>query len=145
MTDRSETAGTLFDLLIHIHKKLMRPVIQQSKCELSPLQMHVLDTLHHNGAVTMTMLAREGRMSKQQMTRLVDNLVAQDIVHRELDPLDRRIIRISLTANGRDLLEGLRTEARVILAERLACLSDEDLSLLQKSADEMGRLLKNLH
>ena len=52
------------------------------------------------GAMTMSQLARQTKMPKQQMTKLVNRLVEQRLVSRTDDLLDRRVINIQLTKEG---------------------------------------------
>ncbi len=144
MRDRSETAEELLFLSFTLHKKLIRPVIQHAKADLSPLQLHVLDTLGENDAVTMTMLATEIRMSKQQMTRIVDTLVAQGIVRRDYDALDRRIIKISLTAAGQAMLAAIKKDACETVAAHLALLDDDALAEIDAAAARLSALLRKL-
>ncbi|MDT8902399.1 MarR family winged helix-turn-helix transcriptional regulator [Anaeroselena agilis] len=144
MEYRAAAADKILHLAFILHKKLVRPVVLQAKADLSPLQFHVLDTLRDNGAATMTLLANEIRMSKQQMTRVVDSLVSQGLVRRDFDGLDRRIIRISPTAAGLAVLEDLKKEACQALLVKLASVADEDLAEYNAAADRLARLLKEL-
>lgn len=144
MKNPIDAAEQLLYLLFNIQNKLMRPVIQQTKTALSPLQVHVLMTLKDNKTVTMTMLANEIRISKQQLTRLVDNLVSQGIAKREFDNLDRRIIKISLTEAGLSLLANLEKEAREGLAARLEAFDDKKMAELNDAVDGLSRLLREL-
>ena len=101
----ADTAEKLFQMTFLFHNKMMRPLLQNSKSILSPLQVHVLNTIKDNGAATMTLVANEIKMSKQQTTRVVDQLVSQRLVRRDFEEQDRRIIKISLTAPVRRSLK----------------------------------------
>ena len=57
------------------------------------------------GAMTMSQLARQTKMPKQQMTKLVNRLVEQGLVSRNDDPSDRRVINIRLTEAGLDYVD----------------------------------------
>lgn len=144
MEDRVETSENIFRLILTIQKKLIRPVLQQTKSDISPLQFHILDTLRENATATMTMLANETRTSKQQLTRLVDKLVAQQIVERKFDCLDRRIIKISLTETGRQMLDSIKNEARDLVADKLESLNGQDRREINGAAVKLTGLLKKL-
>lgn len=144
MKNPIDAAEQLLHLLFIIQNKLMRPVFQQTKTELSPLQIHVLMTLRDNKTVTMTMLANEIRISKQQLTRLVDNLVSQGSVQREFDNLDRRIIKISLTTAGLDILVNIDKTAQEVLTARLEAFDDKKLTELNDAVGRLSRLLREL-
>lgn len=144
MKNPIDAAEQLLHLLFNMQNKVMRPIIQQTKMDLSPLKIHVLMTLKDNKTVTMTMLATEIRISKQQLTRLVDNLVSQGTVQREFDSLDRRIIKISLTETGLALLANIEKAARENLAARLEALDNKKLAELTDAVDRLSRLLREL-
>jgi DNA-binding MarR family transcriptional regulator len=58
---------------------------------------------------TMAMLARELDLAPSTGTRLLDPLVRRDLVRRESDPKDRRVVVVSLTAAGRRLARELES------------------------------------
>ena len=53
------------------------------------------------GDATMSELATAVLIGRGSLTRLVDHLVETGLVERRRDNIDRRIIRVSLTATGR--------------------------------------------
>lgn len=57
------------------------------------------------GTMTMSQLARQTKMPKQQMTKLVNRLVEQRLVSRTDDLLDRRVINIQLTKEGLEYMD----------------------------------------
>lgn len=70
------------------------------------------------GQATMGEIAVEVGLSGGGLTRAMDRLVALNLVTRENDPQDRRVVRIRLTAEGRRrLTRGNRLETQV--ADRL--------------------------
>lgn len=104
----------------------------------TPLDLQSYDAMLHTfeagtAGIQMTQLARKIVMSKAGLTALIDRLERRDLVVRTRDPLDRRSMRIVLTAQGESVfraaatvhVEGIRThftshlsedEARVIAA-----------------------------
>lgn len=146
MADKNsaKVAEQLLHLMFLVHKKMMRPVIQQSDLDLSPLQVHVLDTLGEEKAATMTVLANEVKMPKTQMTRIVDKLVSRGLVGREYDPSDRRIVKISLTDAGLVQLSHIKDEAIQKVGDKLAVLDGQMLSDLSAAATVMGEIVKRL-
>jgi len=73
---------------------------------LTPSQAEVLRVLGDHEPLTLTglggLLVCETTASP---SRLVDRLVAQGLVQRQVDPGDRRFVTLSLTADGRKLLD----------------------------------------
>lgn len=144
MDSRADTAEKLFQMSFLFHNKMMRPVLHNSKSILSPLQIHVLKTLKENVTATMTFVANEIKMSKQQTTRVVDHLVSQGFVRRDFEKQDRRIIKISLTATGEAELDNIKEEAIEHMAASLASLDERSLSEFDEAAGKLTRLFKKL-
>jgi DNA-binding MarR family transcriptional regulator len=136
-----ETAHSIFNLAFLLQKKLMRPVIGKSGEHLSPLQVHVLDALQHRTPATMTSLANEVWMPKQQLTGIVTKLVKRGIAQRDFDPDDRRVVRISLTTKGGALLDRIRKETLKTLNDKLAGLGQKELSALSDAANQLADIL----
>jgi len=122
----------------------MRPVLQNSKSILSPMQIHVLNTLKENGTATMTLVANEIKMSKQQTTRVVEHLVAQGFVRRDFEKQDRRIIKISLTTAGEAELENIEKDAIEHMVTSLASLDERSLAEFNEAASKLTKLFKEL-
>ncbi len=83
---------------------------------LSVSQAYALRALNESGALTMSELAAEMRLSLSTMTRIVDQLVRRALVVRMRSPLDRRICDVAPTRAGRTLWA--RIEAELIASDR---------------------------
>ena len=79
-------------------------------CGVSVSQCYTLDTLGEHGEMNMVQLARKMFLDKSTMTRVVDGLIERELVARRFDENDRRVIYVALTAAGRKLLEGIRSQ-----------------------------------
>jgi MarR family transcriptional regulator, 2-MHQ and catechol-resistance regulon repressor len=69
---------------------------------LTPSQFGVLETLYHLGPLMVSQLAEKHLKSPNNFTTVIDNLEKQDLVRRERDQEDRRVVRVHLTDTGRD-------------------------------------------
>jgi DNA-binding MarR family transcriptional regulator len=142
--NRLEVAEHLIEMLSLLRKRLVRHAAQHAKQEFSPMQMHVLFTLCERGCFTMSELAGEVLISKQQLTPLVDRLVSAGVVLREPDPNDRRVVKIRLSPAGHDLLTIKKKEAIDIFEKRIACLDDADLAKLGEVLGPLRDILRKL-
>lgn len=68
---------------------------------MTATQWMTLVTLHFNYADTCVGLARAMAHDKGAMTRLIDQIEANGWVTRQRDDADRRIVRLTLTDDGR--------------------------------------------
>ena len=107
---------------------------------VTPSQAEVLRVLNERQPLTLVGL---GELLVCETTsspsRLVDRLVAQDLVQREADPADRRFVTLSLTSRGRELAKKI-TAVEARLHDTLEELSggeppEELLRLLRGIAD----------
>jgi DNA-binding MarR family transcriptional regulator len=64
-----------------------------------------LARLQETGGVSQRRLMDELNLTSGTISVRMDRLVAEGLVHREPDPEDRRNVRITLTAKGRELFE----------------------------------------
>jgi len=135
------------EMIIHLmpllDKKFVRPLEQQFKVVLSPLQANVLSFLKEKKA-TMTELSEEMLVSKQQMTPIIDKLVSQGFVQREYDSNDRRIVQISITITGLNMMDSLKEKIMTILLEKLSHLNDEDVQRLIKATTELRQVVEKI-
>jgi DNA-binding MarR family transcriptional regulator len=67
------------------------------------------------------------------ITPLVDRLVDRGFVLRHEDPRDRRIARLTATADGRDAFQRLVAGKGDVLREVLSRLSDDELELVVRA------------
>jgi DNA-binding MarR family transcriptional regulator len=88
----------------------LRPQLDavHAKYGLTGESFDVLAALRRTGApytLTPTGLYRELMLSSGAVTNRVDHLEAQGLVSREQDDVDRRSIRVRLTAKGKQLID----------------------------------------
>ncbi len=67
------------------------------------------------------------------VTRLIDRMVASDLVRRERSKKDRRIVLVNLTSKGREIFQRLEGPVEALHAEQLAHLSDEQAYALNQA------------
>ena len=77
-------------------------------------------------------------VDQARAVRIVDRLVADGLVTRVPDGLDRRVRRVTLTGTGRDHLAAAETRRLDLLGAALADWSDEDLERLTGYLDRLN-------
>jgi DNA-binding MarR family transcriptional regulator len=101
------------------------------------VMMHIRDGL----ALTVADLCRELHHDSGAMTRLIDQLEERDLIERRRNPQDRRVIELSLTDSGNELIAtliGIVTEA---LNVALDDFTRDEVKLLQALLRKLiGRL-----
>lgn len=87
--------------------------------------------------VRQTDLAAELDVSAASLVRVLDQLVAAELVDRQRDPVDARVSRVRLTERGRMLTEKIETAFQALRHETLVEISDEDLATALRVAEQL--------
>ena len=85
-----------------INRKMYRN-FRKAGLEITPEQWTVLSFLWKEDGVTQQKLCDATFKDKPSMTRLIDNLVKQNLVYRSIAPNDRRSNFVFLTEQGRSI------------------------------------------
>jgi DNA-binding MarR family transcriptional regulator len=120
--------------------RLNRKLRQQSLAGLSPAQASALGSVNRLDSPTLGELASAEQVQPPTVTRLVRSLEGAGLVGREADGVDRRVIRLRITAEGRRTLQRIRTLKNAYLNRRLAALDPAE----QQLAESMTSLLEHL-
>ncbi len=94
--------------------------------DLTIQQFVVLQIVNHCCAPKMTDLAAELHVTLGNVTALVDRLIKLKYLRRQADSVDRRIVRVAFTAQGRALVKRAAAKKRKALDLILGHLSAAD-------------------
>ena len=97
---------------------------------LSMMQIQTLIFIHKNENTSMSHIAEYFRIELPSATSLVSKLCEQKLIHRVDDPADRRLVRITLTGEGKTLLERAQRERKKKIEKLLSYLSFHEKSEL---------------
>ncbi|MCG0239584.1 MAG: MarR family transcriptional regulator [Firmicutes bacterium] len=96
---------------------------------ISPSQRAVLRALEESPLQISEVAATLG-VTLSAATGLVDRMARNQLVERERDQADRRVVWVRLTEAGRQAARAAEEERRRVLQEVFAPLSDEELQTL---------------
>jgi DNA-binding MarR family transcriptional regulator len=136
------TDGELAARLRLLIMRLQRRLRVEAEDELTPSQVAALVSVERHGPLTLGRLAEIERVTPPSITRVVAALEAAGLVSREADPGDRRVARVSITAQGSELLQRNRTRKTAFLAERLTELGAADLAAVRDALPVLERMLE---
>jgi DNA-binding MarR family transcriptional regulator len=107
---------------------------------LSDIQLAALAALERNEAMTPGELADYEKVQPPSMTRVIAVLEERRLVRRSAHPTDRRQVILTVTAEGRALVDRVRRRKEAWLAQRLQELSPEEVEILRAAAPILERL-----
>jgi DNA-binding MarR family transcriptional regulator len=127
-----------------VQKKLIKTTIADIDANITPHHFEIIRLLEDEGTLHVAEIGERLHLAKAQMTQLIDKLVDYNLVERQPDKTDRRIINISLSAHGREILNEHKEKIKTAIRETMAYLSDKELSDLSSSLRKLQQILSKL-
>lgn len=144
--DRQERLDAIAVDVFQTIPVLYRRILRADASGMSPFSppISVLVIVKKRGPVSMSAIAQELSYSRQNLTKIVDRLVADGLVDRTSDPSDRRVLNIELTEKGKQFMADRRGRMKARLVEDLSHLSDEELEDLMDTFERVKSALPKL-
>jgi DNA-binding MarR family transcriptional regulator len=141
---RSDT-GLAIALRISVSRLARRLRVERLMPELaepalSDTQLAALATLERHGAMSPGDLAEHEKVQPPSMTRVIAALVDWELVTRAPHPTDRRQVILTVTPEGRSLVQKVRRRKEAWLARKLAELSPQERATLREAAPILEKL-----
>ena len=129
---------SVFALLTAVERRLTAAVAADLDDEgVTVEQWRVLKGLSHREGRSMSDIASSAMLPAPTLTKVVDRLVAENLVHRRSDPFDRRRVLVLLTPRG----QALRSRLDEILQQHRFRMEDVlGRSGLEQLTDLLSRL-----
>ena len=108
--------------------------------ELSDTQLGALATLERHGAMTPGELAEHEKVQPPSMTRVIAVLEERNLVMRAPHASDRRQVMLTVTDQGKELVQQSRRLREAWLARRLRELTPEERAKLRAAAPILEKL-----
>jgi DNA-binding MarR family transcriptional regulator len=137
--DATAVANRLRPVLLRINRQLRREL---GTLGVTSTQASLLAAIRLQPGVGLTSLAAHEGMSTASLCTHIDRLEAGGLVERQPSAADRRRIGLCLTEQGAVLLDAVRAQRTIWLAERLGMLDQRDLAAIEASIDPLQRLLE---
>ncbi len=108
--------------------------------ELSDTQLGALATLERHGALTPGELAEHEKVQPPSMTRVIAVLEERRLVMRAPHASDRRQVMLTVTDEGKEVVQQSRKLREAWLARRLRELTPEERAKLRAAAPILEKL-----
>ena len=122
--------------------RLHRRLRQSADPGLTISQLSALASIERDGPITLGDLARVEQIQPPTMTALAGKLEGAGLVERSIDISDRRVHRVTVSAEGTRLLARHRQQKNAYLERRLASLSESDRATLRRASEIMEELTR---
>lgn len=143
--DTRSDAGLATALRISISRLARRLRVERlglggTETVLSDIQLAALAALDRHEAMTPGELAEHEKVQPPSMTRVIAVLEERNLVQRAAHPTDRRQVVLTVTAEGRALVNRVRRRREAWLAQRLQELAPEERAILRSAAPILEKL-----
>ena len=108
-------------------------------CDLTPSQFGVLESLYHLGPMCQGEVSAKILRSTGNMTLVLDNLEKRGLVRRERNLDDRRMVTISLTEAGREVISRILPRQIAAIIEEMSVLTSEEQATLGRVCRKLGK------
>jgi DNA-binding MarR family transcriptional regulator len=124
--------------------QMMQSVLTRelSALEIKPTHLDILINLFRFEGISQQELARKLLVGRSNMSMTLPQMEKRGLIERRDDRIDRRVLRLYLTDEGRRVSE-LAMAIQTTLIERM--LSDEPIEQCMAMAETMERLILRLH
>lgn len=118
----------------------VQSVLDEFNCSIEAWR--VLDLLSDGKGHNMTALADHAFLPAPTLTKLIDQLVDQNLVFRRVDPADRRRVLAQLTPRGMRRRQGLFRAVRADLSAMEPLLAEDAEDQLKVLLDQLAGALE---
>ena len=107
---------------------------------LSDIQLAALAALARHDSMTPGELAEHEKVQPPSMTRVIAVLEERGLVRREPHATDRRQVVLTVTDEGRDVVQRVRRRREAWLAQRLQELTPDERQILRAAAPILEKI-----
>jgi DNA-binding MarR family transcriptional regulator len=138
-TDLSSAADRFHSAAIHALRYARR---EDAKSGLSAARLSALSVLVFAGPKTLGELAEAEQVRPPTMSAIVQGLERDELVGRNPDAEDGRVVNVHATARGKRVLQRARHRRIAVLAERLSALDPEQVETVREAAEIVDAALR---
>ena len=131
------------DLAARFRQSLM-PLVRKLRTNveegMTPGQMSTLATVAREGPISLGDLATAERVTPPMITKMANALEEKGLIDRQPCVDDKRVVRVTITVEGRRLLDRSAARRNTWLAERFSALTEGERAALAEAVTVFERL-----
>ena len=132
------------NMFVQLFKKMVKSSSNSVGVHFSPSQMRAMAAFHEDREYRMGELSKIAQVTMPFMTEMVDGLVRDGILERVRDAGDRRVVKVKLSGQGRNIHQQfVKTRSRE-MESIFAKLDSKDQTELLKTLQKMSEILKKI-
>jgi MarR family transcriptional regulator for hemolysin len=128
-----ECARQILEAVPMVMRAIRNEMRSYRASDLSVPKFRVLIFLNRNEGASLSDIAEHMGLTLPSMSKMIDGLVARNMVIRQMDPGDRRRVTLAPTALGRTAMQSAYEATAARLAERLAALPASERRTILKA------------
>ncbi len=136
--DLVRVATDFHSVAIHLLRRLRT---EDQALGIGPAQLSALSVVVFGGPISLNELAKAEQVRPPTMSRIVDALVKDGLVKREVNKSNRRAVIISATDKGVKVMHEGRTRRVRQLVELLRPLDRTQVESLEKASETLSKIL----
>lgn len=135
-----QCAHLVFDVVPQVMQSVRAEMRRQRGPDLSVLQLRALAYLGRNPGSPLSALAEHAGLTLPSMSSQVSGLVARSLIDRSISLEDRRFVTLTLTEQGKSVLDAARHNAQASLAKTFAVFSAEECATVIEAMKLLERV-----
>lgn len=116
---------------------LNRRMKQELSLTLAKYEVLLAVSLSEDSEITMGNLSRELSVSNANITGMIARLRKERLVRKKALPSDRRVYSVSLTDEGREMLEKAVEKRELWISELMANIKNDDITFMNTVFDKI--------
>ena len=141
---RKSSIDRIIETAIYLQSESRRLAKEQcAEHGITGTQLNVLKLLENVGSLSLSELGKRMAATNSAVTGIIDRMVAAKLVTREQSAEDRRVWRIALTAEGKQIAHAVRVAPWDILRDALVNLPPDELEQLIATAAKLAEHIQD--
>ncbi len=121
--------------LRRIYRRL--DLLHDTQSQITPKELELMSVLEDAGPTRVKDLAEQLKLPLSTVSWTADRMVSRKLLARKYDARDRRVIFLTLTPNGRSVIENNRALFRRLAEMALASLDEHEKTVLIKGVEKL--------
>lgn len=125
-----------------INRSVNNMIKQHVHTDITTDQFTILQFIHQEEKVTATEIAQHFGLGKSAITAYVNRLMQKDLLQRERNDRDRRIIYLSLTEHGKKVVTITEKEIHYFIEEKLTHFDMKEVEKFLHALERLSDLME---